>query len=53
MEIGLKIIPVLNLNDDLQIKKTVASLFKKYDQGICLRVASSDLTDTGTLNNKN
>jgi hypothetical protein len=52
MGIGLKIIPVLNLNDDLQIKKTVASLFKKYDQGICLRVASSDLTDTGTLNKK-
>jgi hypothetical protein len=52
MGIGLRIIPVLNLNDDSQIKETIAFLFKKYDQGICLRVTSSDLTDTGTLNKK-
>jgi len=49
---GLKIIPVLNLNDDSKIKEAVTSFSKKYDQGICLRVTPSDLVDTETLNKK-
>ena len=52
MDIGLKIIPVINLNDDSKIKETVASLSKKYNQGICLRVAPSDLANTKNLNKK-
>lgn len=49
---GLKIVPVLNLNDDSKIKEVIASLSKKYNQGICLRVTPSDLKDSGILNNK-
>jgi hypothetical protein len=52
MDMGLKIIPVLNLNDDLKIKEAVASLSKKYDQGICLRVTSSDIANPNALNTK-
>lgn len=49
---GLKIIPVLNLNDDPKIKEAIASVSKKYNQEICLRVAPSDLANTETLNKK-
>jgi len=52
MDKGLKIIPVLNLNDDIKIKETVYSLSKKYNQGICLRVSPSDLSNIVKLNNK-
>lgn len=51
-EKGLKIIPVLNLNDDSKIREVVAAHYQKYDQGICLRVTPSDLADTATLNKK-
>jgi hypothetical protein len=49
---GLKIIPVVNLNDDPKIKEAVNEHSQKYSQGICLRVAPSDLTSTETLNKK-
>jgi len=49
---GLKIIPILNLNDDSKIKEAIASVSKKHAQGICLRVAPSDLESTETLNKK-
>jgi len=49
---GLQIIPVLNLNDNQEIKEAVAAHYKKYKWGICLRVAPSDLVDTITLNKK-
>ncbi len=49
MNKGLKIIPVLNLNDDSKIKKVVCSLSKKYKQGICLRIAPSDLSDPSKI----
>lgn len=52
MDMGLKIIPVLNLNDDQKIKEAITSLSKKYNQGICLRVAPSDLADTEMLDKK-
>lgn len=50
--ISLKIIPVVNLNDDSRIKETIASLSQKNNQGICLRVSPSDLADTEILNKK-
>ncbi|MFA5729683.1 MAG: hypothetical protein WC938_00425 [Candidatus Paceibacterota bacterium] len=50
--LGLKIIPVLNLNDDKEIKKTICLLFEKYKQGICLRIMPSDLVDVEELNVK-
>lgn len=49
---GLKVIPVFNLNDDQKIKETISENYKKYNQGICLRITPSDLTDTKTLNKK-
>lgn len=52
MDTGLKIIPVLNLNDDPKIKEAVCLLLEKYNQGICLRIAPSDLSDTEVLNEK-
>jgi len=55
MDKGLKIIPVLNLNDNSKIKETVCSLSKKYNQGICLRISPSDLSNPSNieiLNNK-
>lgn len=51
-DMGLKIIPVLNLNDDLKIKEAICSLLGKNNQGICLRIAPSDLSDTKVLNGK-
>jgi len=52
MNMGLKIMPVLNLNDDLEIKEAACSLSGKYNQGICLRIAPSDLLNTKVLNEK-
>lgn len=52
MDKNLKIIPVFNLNDDQRIKEAIAEHYKKYNQGICLRVAPSDLADAITLNKK-
>ncbi len=49
MDKGLKVIPVLNLNDDSKIKEAVCSLSKKYNQGICLRIAPSDLSDPSNI----
>jgi hypothetical protein len=49
---GLKIIPVLNLNDDSKIKEVIALHSQKYDHGICLRVTPSDLANIETLNKK-
>jgi len=49
---GLKIIPVLNLNDDPKIKEAITTHSRKYEEGICLRVAPSDLANIDTLNKK-
>jgi hypothetical protein len=48
---NLKLIPVLNLNDDSTIKEAIVSNSKKYNQGVCLRVSLSNLSDTNILNN--
>ena len=52
IDMGLKIIPVLNLNDDPKIKEAICSLLGKNNQGTCLRIAPSDLSNTKVLNNK-
>jgi len=46
---GLKIIPIVNLNDEQKIKSAIAALAKDYDQGICLRVTPSDLGNSDAL----
>jgi hypothetical protein len=50
--LGLRLIPVLNLNDEREIKQTACALSKQYGQGFCLRVALSDLDDLDRLNQK-
>ncbi|HUC01538.1 MAG TPA: hypothetical protein VMA75_01375 [Candidatus Paceibacterota bacterium] len=52
MGLGAKLIPVLNLNDDDSIKAAACSLYGKYKEGLCLRIASSDLLDPEKLNEK-
>jgi len=55
ISMGLKIIPVLNLNEELEFKQELCSLSGKNNLGICLRVTSSDLSDMAnikTLNDK-
>lgn len=52
MQMGLKIIPVINLNDEHKIKESACSLSVKYGQGICLRISASDLSNTNILNEK-
>lgn len=49
-EVGLKLIPVINLNDDTKIKEAVRALSKKYSMGICLRISKSDLAEMEQLN---
>ncbi|MCH7883567.1 beta family protein [Patescibacteria group bacterium] len=46
VDLGLKIIPLLNLSDDHELKRAICSVSKEYDQGICLRITPSDLSDT-------
>lgn len=45
-------VPVLNLSDDDNYKLLVASINKEHNTGICLRITSSDLKDTGVLDAK-
>lgn len=51
-DLGLKIVPVVNLNDEKVIKEIVCLLSKKYNSGLCLRITKSDLSDTDILNKK-
>ncbi|HEV2223489.1 MAG TPA: hypothetical protein VGR84_10855 [Candidatus Acidoferrales bacterium] len=48
--LGMRLIPVLNLNDDAELKKAVYSAAKNYPRGICLRLVPHDLSDTAKLN---
>lgn len=48
----LKIIPVLNLNDDTKLKEVVVSAAKKANNGLCVRVTQSDLSDIDALDKK-
>ena len=47
--LGIHLIPVLNLNDDVELKKAIYSSAKKHSSGICLRLVPHDLTDTAKL----
>src|SRR5258706_8943188 len=42
-EIGLTLIPVINLSSNKEVKKVVVALAKKYNHGMCLRLVSADL----------
>lgn len=46
---GATFIPVIYLNDDLQIKRAAYSLAKEYGSGICLRLICSDFSDLTKL----
>lgn len=48
--IGMHLIPVINLNDDVELKKAIYSSAKKHSSGICLRLVPHDLADTVKLN---
>jgi hypothetical protein len=50
--LGLRVIPVLSLNDDAELKKTIYSVAKKYSSGMCLRLVPHDLSDPAKLNTK-
>lgn len=49
IKIGSKIIPVIHLNDDLEIRRTACLLAKKFDSGICLRLVCSNLLNIDQL----
>lgn len=48
--IGLNLVPVLNLSDDDSFKTSIYFLAKKHKSGICLRLVSYDLGDVTVLN---
>lgn len=48
--VGLRVTPVIHLNDDMELKKAVRSAAQKYSSGICLRLIPHDLADVVELN---
>ena len=48
-ELGLQLVPVLNLSDDLALKQVVCLLANKFKRGLCLRVVCSDFMDIADL----
>lgn len=51
-DLDLNLIPVINLNDEKEIKDVACELSKKYGKGLCLRITTSDLADIEKLNGK-
>lgn len=51
-ELGLSLIPVLQLNDEFVLKDVVVSLARMSTDGFCLRVPPSDLSNSDILNKK-
>lgn len=51
-EIDLRLIPVLNLNDEIEIKEVVCEFFKKNKNGLCLRLVPADFVNIEELNKK-
>lgn len=45
--LGLRLIPVVNLSSDKEIKKLASSATKKYNHGLCLRLVPADFSDLG------
>lgn len=48
-ELGLFLIPVINLSSDRETIMSMSSLVKKYKRGICLRLVHADFTDPEVL----
>ena len=48
--VGLSLIPVIRLNTDNIIQKTVVSLANENKSGLCLKLFRSDFIDLGALN---
>jgi len=48
-ENGLNLIPVIHLDDDLQIRKMACLLAKKFNSGLCLRLVYPNLIDMRQL----
>ncbi len=53
MNLGLNIVPVLNLNDNNEIKEAVRLIQEKYKLGVCLRITSSDLLNKNRVSDIN
>jgi hypothetical protein len=45
-----RLIPVLHLSDDTELRRSIRSSAKKYSSGICLRLVPPDLADIVALN---
>ncbi len=50
--LGTKLVPILNLSDDEEIKKEIKAVSKIYGNGICIRIVSNDLDHPDELNRK-
>ena len=48
-ELGLFLIPVINLSSDPEFKRAAIALAKKYGHGLCLRLVCADLEDIEKL----
>jgi len=48
-KIGLNIIPVIHINDDLQIRKISCLLAKEFNSGLCLRLVCPNLENIDQL----
>ncbi len=50
--LGLILIPVVNVNDESKIQEVASLLSKKYNSGLCIRITTSDLGDIKELDQK-
>ena len=50
MSLGLHVVPVVSLSDDLAIKNAVTATNERYHLGICVRIGAADLIDMAKLN---
>jgi len=49
-QLGIHLVPVLNLSDDPELKEAIFSLDREYKSGLCLRLVCSDFNDLPVLN---
>lgn len=50
--LGMRLIPVLHLGDEAELREAIRSSARKYSSGMCLRVIPHDLADIIRLNEK-
>lgn len=50
--LGLSLVPVVNLSSDVETKKMINLLTKKYHRGLCLRLVRADFISLGVLSDK-